>query len=535
MNSVVSLLGGTQGLPHGACLLWETGLVWLQVISDAFIALAYYAILMALVYVVRQRRDMAFPWMFLLFGAFLFTGGTTHLFSIWTLWQPVYWLEGLIKTGTAGVSVATAVLLVPLIPKALALPSPAQVAAANHALQAEIAERERADEALRALANTLEQRVEERTAALTQTNQALQAEMAERQRAEGELVRLNRELQHRITEFQTLLDVVPVGIAVAEDPECQRIWANPWLSRLLGATPGENVASTSQAAEPMPYRLCRDGRELPPAERPMRYAAAHGEEIRNMEVEVLYQDGRAIQLLESASPLFDETGQVRGCVATYIDITERQRMEAQLRDSVHEKEVLLREVHHRVKNNLQVISSLLDLQADVAADPRVRAVFEESQSRIQAMALIYENLYQSETLTKIDAAVYLRNLSQRLFDAFRAPGDTITLTLEAQPVMLPPQIAIPFGLLLNELLSNALKHAFPDGRAGTIHIALRQESSGQCVLTVRDTGVGFPEGLDIHQADSLGLQLIGLLTEQLGGTVALTRDAGTIFTITFPV
>lgn len=267
----------------------------------------------------------------------------------------------------------------------------------------------------------------------------------------------------------------------------------------------------------------------------MQYAAAHGEEIRDVEVDVVYQDGRTVQLLESASPLFDEAGQVRGCIGTYIDITERRSMEAQLRATLHEKEVLLREVHHRVKNNLQVVSSLLDLQADVAEEPRVRAVFEESQDRIQAMALIHESLYQSDTLTNIDAAAYLRNLSQRLFDASRAPGSHIALTLETQSVMLPPQTAIPFGLLLNELLSNALKHAFPGDRAGTIHIALRQETLGQCVLTVRDTGVGFPEGLNIHQADSLGLQLVGLLTEQLGGTVALARDGGTIFTITFPV
>jgi two-component system, sensor histidine kinase PdtaS len=238
----------------------------------------------------------------------------------------------------------------------------------------------------------------------------------------------------------------------------------------------------------------------------------------------------AVIVLLRCIPLL-EAGEVTGALVLSRDITDLRRRDRLLLS----KDATIREVHHRVKNNLQVVSSLLDLQADVAEEPRVRAVFEESQDRIQAMALIHESLYQSDTLTNIDAAAYLRNLSQRLFDASRAPGSHIALTLETQSVMLPPQTAIPFGLLLNELLSNALKHAFPGDRSGTIHIALRQETPGQCVLTVRDTGVGFPEGLNIHQADSLGLQLVGLLTEQLGGTVALARDGGTIFTITFPV
>jgi two-component sensor histidine kinase len=359
--------------------------------------------------------------------------------------------------------------------------------------------------------------------------------MAERRRAEADLVRLNRELQRRITEFQTLLDVIPIGIAVAEDPECRHVWANSWLSNLLGVAPGENVSATSQPPDAVTYRLYRDGQELPLAEHPMQYAATHREVVRDVEVDVMNRDGRAVQLLGYASPLFDEAGQVRGCLGTYVDITERRQMEAQLRAALHEKEVLLREIHHRVKNNLQVVSSLLDLQAEVAEDPRVRTVFEESQHRIQAMALIHESLYLSDALTHIDAAAYIKSLSERLFDATHPPESRITLTLETQPVMLTPQTAIPCGLLLNELLSNALKHAFPDDRRGAIHIALRQKSSGQCILTVRDSGVGFPAETDFRTTESLGLQLVCLLTEQLGGTIALERNGGTVFTITFPL
>jgi two-component sensor histidine kinase len=363
----------------------------------------------------------------------------------------------------------------------------------------------------------------------------LEAEMAERRRAEEDMAHLNRELQRRIAEFQTLLDVLPVGIAVAEDPECEYVWANPWLSNLLGVAPGENLAADSRPAATVSYRLSRDGRELSAAERPMQYATAHGEAVRDVEIDLLYDDGRSVRLLGYASPLFDEAGQVRGCIGTYVDITEPRRMEAQLRAALHEKEILLREIHHRVKNNLQVVSSLLDLQAEVVEDPRVRAICEESQHRIQAMALIHESLYQSDELTHIDAAAYVQSLSQRLFDASYPPGSGINLVLEAEPVMLSPQTAIPCGLILNELLVNALKYAFPDNQAGTIHVALRQEASARCVLSVRDTGVGFPEDLDFRATESLGLQLVCLLTEQLGGTIDLEREGGTVFTITFPL
>jgi len=212
-----------------------------------------------------------------------------------------------------------------------------------------------------------------------------------------------------------------------------------------------------------------------------------------------------------------------------------RQVEAQLYAAFGEKELLLRELHHRVKNNLQVISSLLGLQADVLDDPRVLAIFEDSQRRIQAMAIIHESLYQSTDLARLNAADYLQRLSTRLCDAYGTTDDRITLEIHADEVWLEVNTAIACGLILQELLSNSFKHAFPAGRVGEIHITLGVESEHRATLTVRDTGVGFPEGVDFHHTDSLGLQLVGLLTEQLGGTIALQQRGGTQWTLTFPI
>lgn len=224
------------------------------------------------------------------------------------------------------------------------------------------------------------------------------------------------------------------------------------------------------------------------------------------------------------------------------DIAQRQQVEQELRDSqarlqaiIQEKEVLLAEVYHRIKNNLQIISSLLDLQADTVEDPQVRALFEDSQQRIQAVALVHESLSQTKNVARIPAAQYINQLSTRVFEAYTPPGDRITLNMQVDPIWIAVRNAVPCGLLVNELLSNSLKYAFPGDQGGEITITLRATPEGQMVLIVRDTGVGFPADMDFRRADSLGLQLVCLLTEQLGGTIALDRTAGTQWTLRFPM
>jgi PAS domain S-box-containing protein len=215
------------------------------------------------------------------------------------------------------------------------------------------------------------------------------------------------------------------------------------------------------------------------------------------------------------------------------ELTERKRAEEQVTASLREKEVLLKEVHHRVKNNMQVISSLLSLQARHIQDQQILETLQESRQRIRSMALVHEQLYQSEDLARVAFAKYIQSLANHLFYSYRLDPDLITLNVDAEDILLSIDTAVPTGLLLNELISNALKHAFTDGRAGEVSVELHSDPRGQLTLIVSDDGVGFPEDLDFRSTRSLGMQLINTLVAQLEGTVVLERDGGTTFKVAF--
>lgn len=215
------------------------------------------------------------------------------------------------------------------------------------------------------------------------------------------------------------------------------------------------------------------------------------------------------------------------------DITDRVRAEEKLLALLQEKETLLAEVHHRVKNNLQVIISLLKLQAADIQDEKARAAFVESQNRVRAMALIHERLYQAPDLARFDLAAYIRELANGLFHAYITSPAQITLEVNVQNVRLELDQAVSCGLLLNELLANSLKHAFPDGRAGRVRVELYPQND-QIVLVVADDGIGLPPELDPETSPTLGLQLVyTLATHDLGGEIELNRASGTCFKITF--
>ena len=216
------------------------------------------------------------------------------------------------------------------------------------------------------------------------------------------------------------------------------------------------------------------------------------------------------------------------------DITERVRSEAEIKAALGEKEVLLKEIHHRVKNNLQVISSLLSLQSSYTLGEAAQGFFQESRDRVRAMALVHEHLYQSSDLARINFNDYVRALLAQMSYSYDLPDRQIEVEIDVDEVALPIDTAIPCGLIINELMTNALKHAFPNGRAGRVYIALRPHAADSFELVVRDDGVGLPPDFDIAQSKSLGLQLVSTLTTQLKGTVTVNTGDETEFQIVFP-
>ncbi len=314
----------SHGQPYGGA----PGLVWLHVISDALIAAAYFVIAATLFYYVRRRRDLPFPRIYLFFGAFILAAGAAHLLAIWTLWRPAYAFEGILKLATAVLSVAAAALLVRLVPRALALPYPAELEAAR------------------------------------------------------------------------------------------------------------------------------------------------------------------------------------------------------------ENESLIKQLHHRVKNNLQVVSSLLSLQSTRVQDPEALAQFRESENRVRLIASIHEALYRSHNLTRLEAEPFVRDIAQRLVRSAASPS-AVQLHIAVEPEWLDLETALPCGLIINELVSNSLRHAFPADAPGEIQVELR-EAGDEHVLRVGDDGVGLANGADWRDCAGLGWQLVEALTRQLGGRIETRTRAGTEFTITFP-
>jgi PAS domain S-box-containing protein len=342
-------------------------------------------------------------------------------------------------------------------------------------------------------------------------------DITERKRAD-EAVRKSEE------KYKGLTENVNLGIyRNTVGPEGKFIEANPALVAMFGYKSKEeflaiNVSDLYQDAE---------GRKKF-NDKMLQEGFVRGEELW-----LKKEDGSLFIASVSAVAVKDEQGHVKYYDGIIDDITERKRAEEALRASLREKEVLLREVHHRVKNNMQVISSLFNLQAGYTTNEECRGILKEGQARIRSMSLVHEKLYQSRDMSKIDLADYIQGLAAHLFHVYLVNPAQVRMETEFEDVSVDINSAVPCGLILNELISNALKHAFPEGRTGVIKIGMRRGPGGAAELRVADDGVGFPEGLDFRKAESFGLQIVNLLVDQLEAAIDLDRTKGTAFTMTF--
>jgi two-component sensor histidine kinase/DNA-binding response OmpR family regulator len=218
------------------------------------------------------------------------------------------------------------------------------------------------------------------------------------------------------------------------------------------------------------------------------------------------------------------------------DITERKKVDLQIQAALREKEALLRELFHRVKNNLQVVSSLLNLQSESLTDEQAIEMFRESRHRIHSMALIHERLYLAKDLTRINIEQYVHDLASELFFAYGVSAERVRLDVDINTdgSVIDIEKAVPAGLIINELLTNALKYAFPNGRAGKLLVRIEPVPGDMLKLTVADDGVGLPAGVDVNDPATLGLQLVSTLAEQLRGSLEARPQPGAAFTVTFP-
>ena len=256
-----------------------------------------------------------------------------------------------------------------------------------------------------------------------------------------------------------------------------------------------------------------------------------GETINPYESRIYDYEGK-IRWIEIKQTFVRKDGKITYVLLICSDITQRKKAENEIKNSLKEKEVLLQEIHHRVKNNMQIISSLLNLQKQYVDEEEAIDVLMESQNRVKSMAMIHEKLYQSHDLTSINISDYVKSLVKDLFSSYSIPASQIKPIIEIDDVKLNIETAVPCGLIISELVSNSLKYAFPLEKKGEVSLSLKPNGK-RFELIISDNGIGFPEDIDFKNTESLGLQLVNSLVDQIDGEIKLDRSNGTMFKITF--
>ena len=366
-------------------------------------------------------------------------------------------------------------------------------------LMAEVAERKHGELALQQAKAELEERVEERTRELKEANMLLN-ERQERLRAFTRALPdpafVLDEDGHYIEVIATESDQPYASSDELRGRRIDQLFANGEAEEFLST-----IRRTIETREPQTLQYRFDASEGP-----------------------RWFEGRS-------APMHTGNGDSPMVVWLARDITERKEAEEQIAASLREKEVMLKEIHHRVKNNLQVISSLLYLQAKDVEDEATIALFMDSQTRVRSMALVHERLYRSEDLSMVNFGEYIGNLAGYLFQAYNVDRGAIDLKTDVGKFFLGIDTAVPCGLIVNELVSNALKYAFPNGQKGEVSIDFSSCDEKTFSLVISDNGIGFPVDLDFRNTPSLGMQLVNTLVDQIEGTLEMDRSAGTRFSI----
>ena len=339
-------------------------------------------------------------------------------------------------------------------------------------------------------------------------------DITERKNAEEAI----REIQERLV---TVLDGLDAIVYVADLETDEILFINKYTRELFGDVCGMICRQAFQSGQTGPCGFCSSAGLLTSEGEPREICTWEYNNTTNgrwyyvQDREIRWVDGRMVRL----------------AIAT--DITRRKEAEERIKASLVEKELLLREIHHRVKNNMQVISSLLDIQSGYVTDKVVSEMFSKSRDRIRTMALIHEKLYGSKDMTKIDFGEYLRDLMDYIYNLYATDPEAIALKINVGAVRLDINTAVPLALIVHELFSNALMHAFSPGGEGKIRIDLFPDEVGKFTLIVADNGVGFPTGVDPMKPESLGMQLVNTLVRQIKGKIEINRSSGTEFKITF--